>query len=230
MKLFFGVLLLPFCVAITKTLVALLQSIQPLSYCSLPLSAWGLFTGFILWVFLFFSLPRPTRSYILAHELTHALWGWVMGANIKRLRVSKNGGSVTLTQSNFLVALAPYFFPLYTTLAILAYYGLSMFFELRIYEPFWLGLIGLTWGFHLTFTIATLLRRQPDIRQNGRLFSYSLIYFMNALGICLWIILVASPTLEFFVNRLGRDIASTGFSCREGVHALWIALRTPFLK
>ena len=132
MKLIFGVLLLPFCVAVTQTLTALLQSIQPMSYSSLPLSVWGLFIGFFLWVFLFFCLPRPTRSYVLAHELTHALWGWVMGANIKRLRVSKDGGSVTLTKSNFLVALAPYFFPLYTVLVIaiaLVYLVMAIQFE-----------------------------------------------------------------------------------------------------
>jgi len=183
-----------------------------------------------LWVFLFFCLPRPTRSYVLAHELTHALWGWVMGANIKRLRVSKNGGSVTLTKSNFLITLAPYFFPLYTVLAILGYYFLSIFFDLRTYEPFWLGLVGLTWGFHLTFTITTLLQHQPDIRENGRLFSYALIYFMNVLGLCLWVVMVASSTLEFFAVRLGEDTASTWLSCLEIVDKLWDRLRLSFMK
>ena len=116
MKRIFGAILLPFCIAITKTLVSLLQHIQPMSYSALPLSVWGFFIGFALWLFPFFCLPRPTRSYVLAHELTHALWGWVMGARIKRMRISKSSGSVTLTKSNFLVALAPYFFPLYTVL------------------------------------------------------------------------------------------------------------------
>jgi hypothetical protein len=165
-------------------------------------------------VFLFFCLPRPTRTYVLAHELTHALWGWVMGASIKRMRISNNSGSVTLTKSNFLVALAPYFFPLYTVLVILGYYTLSIFFNLRTYEPFWLGLVGLTWGFHLTFTITTMLQHQPDIRETGRLFSYALIYFMNVFGIGLWIVTVASPTLEGFADSLGRDIAWSWELCR----------------
>jgi hypothetical protein len=221
MKLIFGALLLPFCVAVTKTLVALLQSIQPMSYSSLPLSTWGLFIGFVLWVFLFFCLPRPTRTYVLAHELTHALWGWVMGANIKRMRISKNSGSVTLTKSNFLVALAPYFFPLYTVLVILGYYVLSIFFDLRTYEPFWLGLVGLTWGFHLTFTITTLMTHQPDIRENGRLFSYALIYFMNVFGIGLWIVMVASPTLEGFADAFGKDILWAWEICRLYAMKLW---------
>ena len=183
MKLIFGILLLPFCVAITRTLVSMLQLIQPLSYSSLPLSTWGLVIGFTLWVFLFFCLPRPTRSYVLAHELTHALWGWVMGARVKRMRISRNGGSVTLSKSNFLIALAPYFFPLYTVLVIAGYYILSLFVDLRTYEPFWLGLVGLTWGFHLTFTATTLIQQQPDIMEHGRIFSYALIYTLNLLAL-----------------------------------------------
>jgi hypothetical protein len=199
-------------------------------YSALPLSAWSLLFGFLLWVILFMCLPRPTRSYVLAHELTHALWGWVMGANIKRVRVSKNGGSVTLTKSNFLIALAPYFFPLYTVLAILGYYIFSIFFDLRTYEPFWLGLVGLTWGFHVTFTITTLWQHQPDIRENGRLFSYALIYFMNVLGLCLWVVMVASPTLEAFIIRFGRDTISTGLFCLKAVDKVSHSLRMSWVK
>ena len=226
MKLIFGILLLPFCVAITRTLVSMLQLIQPLSYSSLPLSTWGLVVGFTLWVFLFFCLPRPTRSYVLAHELTHALWGWVMGARVKRMRISRNGGSVTLSKSNFLIALAPYFFPLYTVLVIAGYYILSLFVDLRTYEPFWLGLVGLTWGFHLTFTVETLLQHQPDIRETGRLFSYALIYFMNVFGIGLWIVMVASPTARQFADALGGDIAWAWEGCRLHAMKLWALAAT----
>ncbi len=221
MKLIFGILLLPFCAAITRTLISMLRLIQPSSYSSLPLSTWGLVIGFALWVFLFFCLPRPTRSYVLAHELTHALWGWVMGARIKRMRISKNGGSVTLSKSNFLIALAPYFFPLYTVLVIAGYYLLSLFVDLRAYEPFWLGLVGLTWGFHLTFTVETLLQRQPDIRETGRLFSYALIYFMNVFGIGLWIVMIASPTARQFADALIRDIVWAWEGCRLYAMKLW---------
>ncbi len=215
LKFLVGVLLLPFCFAATRTLASLVASIQPESYRALPPSVWGLLIGFGLWVFLFLSLPRPMRTYILAHELTHALWGWVMGARVSRLRITKKGGSVALSKTNFLISLAPYFFPLYTVLVMLGYYALSVFFDLHTYEPFWLGLVGLTWGFHLTFTIATLLERQPDIRDNGRLFSYSIIYLLNVLGICLWIVCVASPRLEFFADRLAADVVQCFAWCRD---------------
>ena len=114
MKALLGLILLPFCLAVSRTLYALIQAIHPSSVAAVSLSAWWLLGGFIFWVVLFFALPRPFRSYVLAHELTHALWGWVMGARVSRIRVSKNSGSVSLSKTNFLITLAPYFFPLYT--------------------------------------------------------------------------------------------------------------------
>lgn len=195
LKFLAGLGLLPFGVAATQALWDLLQTLQPASLHTLPLSAWGLLVGFALWLVVFFAMPRPVRSYVLAHELTHALWGWVMGARVSRLKVGARGGSVALSKTNFLIALAPYFFPLYTMLIIAGYYLLILFVDLRTYEPFWLGLVGLTWGFHLTFTITTLMTHQPDIKEHGRVFSYAVIYLFNILGICLWVVMVTSPSL-----------------------------------
>ncbi|HBA85073.1 MAG TPA: hypothetical protein DCZ95_13355 [Verrucomicrobia bacterium] len=215
LKTLMGLLLLPFCYAATRTLINVIVSIRPPSYSELPLSVWGLALGFGLWLFLFLALPRPVRTYVLAHELTHALWGALMGARVARVKVSKKGGSVQLSKNNFLITLAPYFFPFYTVLAIAGYYLLSIFFDLRAYEPFWLGLIGLTWGFHLTFTVTMLLTHQPDIQENGWLFSYAVIYLFNALGVGLWIVMVASPTLEGFTRQLESDIAASWLACWE---------------
>lgn len=221
LKFVVGLALLPFCAAATQSVVLLVQSIKPPSYSHVPLAAWWLVGGFAFWLFLFFAMPRPVRTYILAHELTHALWGWLMGARVSRLRVSAKGGSVSVSRSNFLISLAPYFFPLYTVLAIAGYYLLSICFDLRAYEPFWLALVGLTWSFHLTFTVTTLMQHQPDIRQNGRLFSYALIYFMNVLGIGLWIVMVASPTLQDFAGLFAARSASAWSACAGTVQQLW---------
>lgn len=225
LRLLLGLALLPFCAAATATVVSLVRSIQPPSYTAVPLSAWGLLIGFIAWIILFFALPRPVRAYVLAHELTHALWGWAMGAEVRGMRVSGKGGSVTVSKSNFLIALAPYFFPLYTVIAILVYLALSAFFDLHTYEPFWLGLVGLTYAFHLTFTVTMLLQHQPDVRENGRVFSLALIYLLNVLGIGLWIVSVASPTLQGFADRLAADVAGSWRACGLAALAAWGFLR-----
>ncbi len=202
-----GLLLLPFCAAVTLVLGDLLRAIQPVSLSHIPGPVAGLIIGFFLWVFVYFAMPRPVRSYVLAHELTHALWGWIMGARVRRLRVTSEGGSVTLSKTNTLIELAPYFFPFYTMLVILLYGGVSLFFDPRGYEPLWLGAVGVTWGFHLTFTISALAENQPDIRQNGRLFSYALIYAFNLLGVCIWIVAVASPTWTDFAAHIHAESA-----------------------
>lgn len=206
LKLLGGLLMLPCCVAITRTLLQLALALRPDGAGNLTGPACGFIIGFAFWIVLFFVLPPAARAYVLAHELTHALWGLAMGARVHQIKTSARGGSVTLSKSNFLITLAPYFFPLYTFLVLLLYYALSFFFSLRAYEPFWLGLMGLTWAFHLTFTLATLRQRQPDIQAHGRIFSWALIYFVNLLVLGLWIVFMARPTLRQFAVALGRDL------------------------
>lgn len=202
-----GVVLVPFCGAATWTVIRLLASLQPDRIAHLPPSAWALGGGFLFWLTAFFALPRPMRAYILAHELTHALWGALMGARVSRLHVSRASGSVTLSRNNVWITLAPYFFPLYTMLVIAAYHVLAVFFDVEAYAPVWLALIGCTWGFHLTFTLHTLLQRQSDIEACGHVFSYVLIYLLNVMGIALWIVMVTPARLEDLVGLMREHLA-----------------------
>ena len=50
---------------------------------------------------------------------------------------------------------------------------------------FLFALIGLTWTFHLTFTVWMIFKNQPDLRQNGTFFSLTLIYLVNLVIILL---------------------------------------------
>ena len=106
-----------------------MRDLRPATYSSLPVSAWAFGIGFFLWVALYFLLPRPIRTYVLAHELTHALWAWLTGSHVSRMKLSKNGGSVVVSKNNILITLAPYFFPLYTMMVIAGYAILSLFFD-----------------------------------------------------------------------------------------------------
>ena len=211
-----GVVLVPVCVAASQTLMTLVQAIQPESTRLVPPAAWGLVGGFLVWLFLYFTAPRPLRSYVLAHELTHALWGALMGARVSRLNVAREQGSVTLSKTNFLITLAPYFFPLYTVLVVLAYYVAAIFLDVAPYAAWWLGLVGFSWGFHLTFTIQTLMQKQTDIQECGHLFSYATIYLLNVLGICLWVVMVSAVTLEEMVTALAQHTALLLDLCLDG--------------
>ncbi len=216
-----GLLLIPVCAASSMALYGLLREIRS---GAVPPDTWWLLGGFAFWLFAYFTLPRPVRSYILAHELTHALWGWLMGARVSNLRVGGDKGSVTLSKTNFLITLAPYFFPLYTVLTICLFGVLSLFYAVDRYHLWWMGMIGFTWGFHFTFTVSTLMQRQSDIRACGHLFSYALIYSLNATGIGLWTVAVTPATLERYVSYFKAGMVNSSVVCMDLVTALveWI--------
>jgi len=203
-----GLLLIPLCLIVTWAVVSLLQSMQPSSYSAVSVSVIALVGGFAAWVTAYFALPRPVRSYVIAHELTHALWGYLTGANVFRMRLSRTSGSVVVSKNNVLITLAPYFFPLYTVIIILAYCIVSLFHDMGRYELAWLALVGFSWGFHVTFTVSTLLQHQSDVREYGRLFSYALICLLNVIGVGLWIVAVSSATLgQFWRLAVGHAAA-----------------------
>ncbi len=220
-RLLIGLLLLPVCLATSQIALAIAGSAQTESDAVVPPPALALIGGYVLWLVIYFTLPRPVRTYVLAHELTHALWGALMGAKVSKLSVSKTKGSVTLSKTNFLITLAPYFFPFYTVLIVLGYYIASIFYDMKAYDFWWLGLIGFTWGFHFTFTISSLMQKQTDIQAYGHLFSYTTIYILNVLGIALWVVLVSPPTLEDFVQISGHYIANVWHEVCNGTYIVW---------
>ena len=191
-----GLLLVPFAVAITRTLIMLVQGFGVDSTWGLPPAAWAMSGGFLLWLFVFITLPRPMKTYVLAHELTHALWAWCSGAKVSNLRIRSGSGSVVVSHSNLMITLAPYFFPLYTIIALLIYGLLGIWIDLRPWYLFWLALVGFTWSFHVTFTIASLMHYQSDIDDYGWLFSYVVIYIVNLFGLAAWVVAVGDPTLS----------------------------------
>jgi hypothetical protein len=83
-----------------------------------------LLAGAACWIVIFLLLPKPMWIYVFGHELTHALWAWLFGGQVKKMKVSSAGGQVVVSKSNFLIVLAPYFFPLYTALGLVELSGL----------------------------------------------------------------------------------------------------------
>lgn len=216
LKLFIGLGLLFPCVVLTQVLWELLLLARMQTGQSFPLPALALASGFFLWIVLFVLFPKPMRSYIFAHELTHALWGVFMGARVSRIDVQKDHGSVVLSKTNYLITLAPYFFPLYTILVILFYTVLRMFVNVQPYSLLWLGFVGFTWGFHITFTVNALMQRQTDVHQQGHLFSYTFIYLANVFGVCVWVVLV---------TRAGwLDLATQTFVHSQSLFALLVQI------
>jgi hypothetical protein len=201
-KLLIGLLVLPLCTAATLCAWHLTSEAATQDLGTMTAQEWALPIGFIIWFVIYMLFPKPWRTYVLAHELTHALWGLLMGARVGKMKVKRDGGSVELSKTNFVITLAPYFFPLYTVIVILAYLGLGLVIDLSSVRWLGLGLVGFTWSFHLTFTIAMLSQHQSDVHYNGRIFSYSIVYLFNVLGICCWITAVGAPTWNDLITQL----------------------------
>jgi hypothetical protein len=137
----------------------------------LPLAILG---GAGIYFVMHLLLWKPIFMHVMGHELTHAFWALLWGGRIKSVQISSAGGQVTLSKTNFFIALAPYFFPFYTALLLPIYFIAAI-----PYKP-WLALgIGFTLMFHLALTLYSLRDHQSDIRDVGWLFSLSFIYFMN---------------------------------------------------
>lgn len=217
MKMLIGICLLPLCWAVSTAVYNLFQdSITTASTHNLE--GWALPIGFLLWVAIFFLLPRPVRTYVLGHELTHALWALLMGGRIGKMKVGKDGGHVELSKTNFLITLAPYFFPFYTAIVIAVYYLLSLSLDVEPYRIWLLAAVGFTWAFHITFTISMLADRQPDVQEHGRIFSYAIIYMANVLVIGLWMVLIGAPKMGTLWSMLKQDTIHTyAFTWHYGV-------------
>lgn len=195
-----GIALLPVCWILVETFLVLLgaDTLAGAYWRSREFLFFGM--GAAAWlVMLPLDRSKPLRwLYVAGHELTHALFVLVFRGRITRLRVSSEGGHILTNRNNFLISLSPYFFPFYTVVAIVVWMTMNwVVAEVARPDPSWLyGLIGFTWAFHLTYTLWMIRRDQPDVRQNGRTFSFAVIFSANLLLICAMLI-VASPTASF---------------------------------
>jgi hypothetical protein len=174
---------------------------------------WFFSLGAVLWLIAFFGLPRPIVLYVFGHELTHALWVWLMGGRVSRFKVGREGGHILTDKNNFFIALAPYFFPLYSILVIALYGALNLFVNMQPYGRLLYALVGVTWAFHLTFTCWMIPKNQSDLSDNGTIFSLVVIYLMNLLLLGAMLI-IASPHLTFagFGADIMRNIANYAHS------------------
>ncbi len=175
-------------------LLALMDLAAPLGLLQRE-PAW-LTGGFAAWCLVWLVLPRPVMIYVLGHELTHALWARAMGAKVSNMSVGRAGGSVTVSKSNLWIALAPYFFPLYTVLLIFGAAVAGLFVDLSPWAHWLLAAVGATWGFHFTFTIQMLAVGQSDLRPYGTFLSLVVIVVMNAAGLMLGVVAAGPATLE----------------------------------
>jgi len=218
LKFIFAVFLLPACAIATQTFFTVFARATMTQRLWAGQEFWFFSLGAVLWLIAFIGLPRPILLYVFGHELTHALWVWLMGGRVSRFRVGRDGGHVVTNRTNFWIALAPYFFPLYSILAIAIYGLLSIFYNVQPYGRLLYAVIGATWAFHLTFTCWMIPQNQTDLRDHGTFFSLVVIYLLN-LTLLSAMLILSSPHITFV--SFGADLAKN-----IGNFAQWVAALT----
>lgn len=192
LKTVIAVLLLPFCAGAITALIKVLRLAGSAD------TFWVAFIGGAgCWLVVFLLLPKPMLIYVFGHELTHALWTWLFGGKVKKFKVSAKGGHVVISKSNFLIVLAPYFFPLYVALFV-AFFALGhVLLGWSQYLALFHLLVGAAYAFHVTLTWHILQTQQSDLTSQGYLFSGVVIFLGN-----ISVLLIGLPLLTARVTVL----------------------------
>jgi len=191
-KLLAALLLLPVCAGATLTVWRLLRVLGHADTTWVPLLA-----GALCWVVVYLLLPRPMWFYVAGHELTHVVWTWLFGGRVRSVKISSRGGHVVISKTNFLIALAPYFFPFYAVLVVLGFLLAAIWIPWSRLSVWFLLLLGAAYAFHITLTGHVLKGRQSDITEHGYLFSAVIIFLGNVT-----VLIVSLPLLMHQVDLL----------------------------
>jgi hypothetical protein len=210
-KTIIAVLLLPLCLGAVKALWLMFR------HSGNATTTWvGIGGGAACWIVIFLLLPKPMWIYVVGHEFTHVLWTWLFGGKVKKFKASARGGHVIVTKNNFLISLAPYFFPVYAAIVVAIFIIGHLIWNWQPYLVWFHLLLGAAYAFHLTLTFHILKTEQSDITQHGYLFSLVVIFLGNVTVLMLGVPLLVSRVSVFtafgwwlectgqVVQRLGR--------------------------
>jgi len=220
-----GLFLLPVAWVLTQTLFTSFSRVATENAFWATEEFWFFALGVVLWTLAFFGSiwvwggPRPLRVYIFGHELTHAIWVYAMGGRVAKFQVGRDGGYILTDTHNFWIALAPYFYPLFSVAVIGAYGLVSIFYDVTGHTRYLFALIGITWAFHMSFTLWMIPKGQSDLSYHGTFFSLVVIYLMNLL-LLTGLLIFAAPEVSF--AAFGRDLVENTVNL-----ASWVSQRLP---
>ncbi len=212
-KFIIALALLPVCAGAAKALWMVVQRCGSAETTWVPLLA-----GAACWLVIFLLLPKPMWIYVLGHELTHVVWTWLFGGAVKKMKIRSTGGHVVISKTNFLIALAPYFFPLYAVIVIVVFAVGHLLWNWHSYLVYFHLLVGAAYAFHVTLTFHVLQTRQSDITSQGYLFS-AVVIFLGNVCVFLFGIPLLTPRVAI-LDCLGLWMEYTGMIYERLGHLL----------
>ncbi len=165
--------------------------------CALPLLVWGLLrlmvhvlwqplgavpliAGILGFLFLWKRWLKQSRigRWVIAleHELTKAIFAWITGHRIVAIHASADkGGEVRFVgRGNWLITLAPYFFPTAALMLLLLAYLMPI--SILPWRGFFLGV---ALGFHIVSTYREMQRDAQDLQAVGSKFCWMFLPTAN---------------------------------------------------
>jgi hypothetical protein len=200
-KVLFGLGLIPFCLGFTWQLAATIITVRFKADAPYYFVA-----GCLAYLTIHLLFKKPILTYVIGHELTHALFAMLFGGSVKAIQASGRGGRVTISKSNFIITLAPYFFPLYTFFALLLYWAAMISGVHKTTAAILIFLSGATFAFHLILTFLFLQTDQADIKEHGGLFSYPLIYLFNTIFAAFLLYIYLAENMDYLMFLAGGII------------------------
>ncbi len=124
-------------------------------------------------------------SYVLGHELTHALAAIMCFGKVETVSVDLDGGYVDTDTDNIFVSLAPYFVPLWMLVWMAVLFVANWIYPFEAYLPWFYAGFGFWWSFHVYWTLWVIPREQPDLLENEVIFSFMIIMMTNIVTLLL---------------------------------------------
>jgi hypothetical protein len=197
-KAVIGIILIPVVIGISISFIDSLGAIGQAKDTGSKIFLLGALSYVIMHLF----LVKPNYIYTLGHELMHALATFLCGGRVRSFNVTKGGGAVETTKTNFFITLSPYFVPTYTLIISIFYIVIPLFAKIPNIGTIYFFLSGFTLALHLIFTADVLKKDQPDVVNTGYLFSLTVIYIVNIMlvGLVLSLLFDGMSFDKFFYN------------------------------
>jgi len=204
-----GVVLLPFCLVTAWTLGMRFSHAALHQRLWQSAEFWHFAIGVLVMTGWFWSGLMHTfflRLYVFGHEFTHGMVVTCLGGKVSDFHVSTEGGYITTNKTNWVIALSPYFLPIWSIEAAVLYGLLKVFADFSVeWDKLFYAVIGLTWTFHLVWTLWMLPREQPDLQENGTFLSLVLIGFGNVLVLAALLCVAGSGSLWEHFRDFGME-------------------------
>ncbi len=192
-----------------------------------PSPWWPLWAGTAVFALLWALWLRKTKTtnllYTLEHELTHALFAVLTFNRVTDLNARRGTGHMAYEgRGNWLVSLAPYFFPTFCLPPLLA-----LQFAVAAVQSWLLAMLGFALAMHVHATWHETHSHQPDLLRHGRLASWCIL--PGAMTAALVLVLAAVPgqstrvwqtfshTLDQTRRFVAHELAPTGLWAKDKI-------------